>query len=400
MDIRQLREKGLYYKQIGEELGVDPRTAAKYCGDEAETEGKIARPGILDEYKEFIVTRMGEGVTNAVVMQRELRARGYKGSISTLRAFMAPLRDDYGSVPVMRYETASGEQMQMDWGEFGKIFHQGRMRKLHCFVATLGYSRYMYIEFTVSESLATLVDCHRRAFEYFGGFTKAILYDNMPTIVQGTSQGERIINSRFREFAEMMGFTPRFCRIRRAQTKGKVERGIKYVRHNFWQGLKFTDLDNLNRQARRWLLLEANVRIHGTTHRMPREMLYEENLISLIDTVPFIIAADPRHKVSRDCLVSYDSSKYSVPWRYANKEVAVIECGTEMRIFCEGELIAEHEKAPEKHSVVMKPEHYAGIPQGRYREILGGKQILSLHDFEMVEERSLKDYESLEGGGF
>jgi hypothetical protein len=146
--------------------------------------------------------------------------------------------------------------------------------------------------------------------------------------------------------------------------------------------------------------LEANVRIHGTTHRMPPEMLYEEDLIPLIDTVPFIIAADPRRKVSRDCLASYDSSKYSVPWRYANKEVAVIECGTEMRIFCEGELIAEHEKAPEKHSVVMKPEHYAGIPQGRYREILGGKQILSLHDFEMVEERSLKDYESLQGGGF
>lgn len=87
---------------------------AKYCGDEAETEAKITRPGILDEYKEFIVTRMGEGVTTAVVMQRELRARGYKDSISTLRAFMAPLRDDCGSVPVMRYETALGEQMQMD----------------------------------------------------------------------------------------------------------------------------------------------------------------------------------------------------------------------------------------------------------------------------------------------
>ena len=94
--------------------------------------------------------------------------------------------------------------------------------------------------------------------------------------------------------------------------------------------------------------MEANVRIHGTTHRMPREMLYEEDLILLVDTVPFIIAADPRRKVSRDCLVSYDSSKYSVPWRYANKEVAVIECGAEMRIFCKGELIAEHEKAPKE----------------------------------------------------
>lgn len=400
MDIRQLREKSLYYKQIGEELGMDPRTAAKYCGNENETRAKAARPSILDKYTEFIVTRMGEGVTNAVVMQRELRARGYKGRISTLRTFMAPLRDDYGNVPVMRYETAPGEQIQMDWGEFGKIFHQGRTRKLHCFVATLEYSRYMYVEFAISESLATLVDCHRRAFEYFGGFTKTILYDNMPTIVCGSAQRERIIDPRFRELAKMIGFTPRFCRIRRAQTKGKVERGIKYVRYNFWQGLKFTDLDDLNRQARRWLLLEANVRIYGTTHQMPQEMPYEEDPISLVDTVSFAIALDPPRKVSRDCVVSYDSRKYSVPWQYAYKEVAVIKCGTQMRMFLEGELIVKHEKAPEKHSVVMKPEHYAGISQGRHREILGGKQILSPDDFEMVDQRFLKDYENLEGGEF
>ncbi len=84
---------------------------------------------------------MGKGVTNAVVMQYDLRAQGYKGSISTVRSFMAPLRDDFREVPVVRYETAPGEQMQMDWGEFGTIVHEGRVRKPHCFVATLGYSR-------------------------------------------------------------------------------------------------------------------------------------------------------------------------------------------------------------------------------------------------------------------
>lgn len=105
----------------------------------------------------------------------------------------------------------------------------------------------MYVEFTMSESLQTLVDCHRHAFEYFGGFTNTILYDNMPTIVRRSVSGERIINPRFKEFAKMIGFTPRFCRIRRAQTKGKVERGVKYVRYNFWQGLRFINLDDLNR---------------------------------------------------------------------------------------------------------------------------------------------------------
>lgn len=119
------------------------------------------------------------------------------------------------------------------------------------------------------------------------------------------------------------------------------------------------------------MTLEANVRVHGTTHRMPSEMLCEENRIPLVDTVPFIFAADPRRKVSKDCLVSYGSSRYSVPWQHAHKEVAVVEGGTQLRVFCEGELIAEHTKASEKHSVVMNPQHYAGIPSGKRQEILG-----------------------------
>lgn len=400
MDIRQLREKGLYYTQIGEELGIDPRTAARYCSDVPPAESKPEPPGILENYKEFIVARMAEGVSNAVVMLRKLRERGYRGSISTVRAFMAPLRAQHRNYPVMRYETGPGEQMQVDWGEFGKVAHDGQVRRLHCFVATLGYSRYMYAEFTVSESLVTLVDCHKHAFEYLGGYTKNILYDNMPTIVKISSSGEKIINPKFNDLAVMMGFTPRFCRIRRPETKGKVESGVKYVRYNFWQGVRFRDLDHLNEQMKRWLMLEANARIHGTTHRMPMEMLCEEDLIPLIDTVPFIVASDPRRKVGKDCLVSYDSSKYSVPWQYANREVAVIDSGAEVRIFCSGELAAEHRKAQEKHSVMMNPEHYRGIPRARRQDILGGKQIIIMDGFDEVQQRSLRDYDDSEGGEF
>jgi len=78
----------------------------------------------------------------------------------------------------------------VDCGEFGTIVREARVRKLHCFVATLVYSRYMHVEFTVSESLQTPVGYHRHAFEYFGGFTNIILYDNMPTIVRMSAQQE------------------------------------------------------------------------------------------------------------------------------------------------------------------------------------------------------------------
>ena len=181
--------------------------------------------------------------------------------------------------------------------------------------------------------------------------------------------------------------------------KGKVESGVKYVRYNFWQGVRFRNLDHLNEQMNRWLTLEANARIHGTTYRMPREMLCEEDLIPLIDTVPFIVAADPRRKVGRDCLVSYDSSKYSIPWQYANREVAISDSGAEVRIFCAGELAAEHRKAQEKHGVMMNPEHYRGIPRVRRQDILGGRQIITMADFDEVEKRSLKEHDDSEGGG-
>jgi transposase len=401
MDIRQLREKGLYYTQIGKELGIDPRTAAKYCNGEPVTDDRVKTPGILDEYKEFIIARMAEGVVNAVVMRRKLRELGYQGGISTLRQFMAPLRPQYRDVPVMRYETEPGEQMQVDWGEFGKIMHNGKMRRLHCFVAILGYSRYMYAEFTVSESLATLIDCHRHAFEYFGGFTREVLYDNMATVVRIPIAGEKVVNAKFKEFADMLGFTPRFCRIRRPETKGKVESGVKYVRRNFWQGLRFMDLADANTQLGAWLRTEANARVHGTTYRVPTDMLQEERLNPVGDTIPFVIAADPRRRVGKDCLVSYGSSKYSVPWRCAFREVAVVESEAHVRIFCEGELVAEHPKAQEKHSVAMNPEHYKGIPAARKQDILGGKQVLGpRNEVYEVQKRSLMDYDRIQGGAF
>ena len=61
----------------------------------------------------------------------------------------------------------------------------------------------------------------------------------------------------------------RLCRPYRAQTKGKVEVGAKYVRRNFLCGLlgrEPSGLIDLNGQLRWWLAEVANRRIHGTTH--------------------------------------------------------------------------------------------------------------------------------------
>ncbi|NPV54820.1 MAG: IS21 family transposase [Firmicutes bacterium] len=221
MEIRQLREQGLYYKQIAERLDIDPRTVAKHCKGEPVKEKTHKRPGVLSGFEDYIIQRMTQGVTNSMVILREIRAQGYRGGKTVLREFMAPLRKGFRNTPTIRYETEPGEQAQVDWGEFGTIMHEGKRRKLHCFVMTLGYSRYMYAEFTVSEALPCLVSCHERAFQYFGGFPKKVLYDNMATVViRHPDSGEKVIHPRFDEFARMLGFSAQFCRVRRAQTKG------------------------------------------------------------------------------------------------------------------------------------------------------------------------------------
>lgn len=83
-------------------------------------------------------------------------------------------------------------------------------------------------------------------------------------------------NQRFLDFALRVGFEIKLCKPYRAQTKGRVESGVKYVRRNFWPAVRFNDDGDLNRQALGWCESVANVRVHGTTRQRPKELLVEE----------------------------------------------------------------------------------------------------------------------------
>ncbi|MBA4544728.1 IS21 family transposase [Thermoactinomyces daqus] len=143
------------------------------------------------------------------------------------------MRKSTGQRPVQRFETPPGNQAQVDWGQF-TVNWGGKKKRIYAFVMVLGYSRMMYLEFTENERLETLMGCHVRAMEYFGGRTETCLYDNMKTVVTGLDESGHIVwNERFAGFATHHGFTLKRCAPYRAQTKGKVENGIGYVRKNF-----------------------------------------------------------------------------------------------------------------------------------------------------------------------
>ena len=105
-----------------------------------------------------------------------------------------------------------------------------------------------------------------------------------------------------------IGASPRACRPYRAQTKGKVERPIGYLRRNFVYGREFVNDADLNHQCGGWLDQVANVRVHATTHGRPRERFDRDErwLLQPLATRPYISpvidappASAPPHRAPR-----------------------------------------------------------------------------------------------------
>src|SRR5436190_22091238 len=364
-----LYRKGVSISEIARQTGRDRKTVRKAVKSENQPLRKkkvrpVKRERKITAFESYLKRRMGEGVYNTRKLYRELRERGYTGGLTQVILYIQPHRPKHAEPAVMRFETEPGQQGQVDWGYFGTIEHEGRKRKLYVFVMTLCWSRAMYIEFTVNGNTDWFIRCHQHAFEYFGGVPQEILHDNLKSAVISRDRAGRIVwNERYLDYATYSGFAPHPCRPYRAQTKGKVERGIGYVRQNFWCGLHFTDLADLNVQAQRWMNEIANTRVHGTTGEIPFERLVHEQLQGLPQQ-RFDTSIKTERYASRDCLVSYDGNFYSVPAVWAGKMLLVKETEDQQLIVLNafGEVVAQHRKLPGRYKRAIVAAHYAGLP--------------------------------------
>jgi len=272
-NIQELKREGLSICAIAAMTGFDRKTIRRYLANpEAATRygPRPRRAGKLEPFKAYVEQRLGAGVWNAAVLLRELRERGYRGGYTALKDYLQPKREAARAVAVRRFETPPGRQAQVDWGHLGTLEIDGRQHQMWGFTFTLGYSRMMMAEAALDQKLGTLLRMHEEAFRQLGGVPQEILYDRMKTVWQEIDErGEIVWNPVFLDFARYWGFTPRLCRPYRAQTKGKVESGVKYVRRNFLCGLLGREpgsLEDLNAGLRRWVWEVANPRVHGTTH--------------------------------------------------------------------------------------------------------------------------------------
>jgi len=308
-----MKDTGMQVSQIATNLGVHRSTIYRWVNDKGLP--KTIRPSKLDPYKEHISARLRRFDLPATVMIREILDMGYTGGITILKEYMHDIKDEHVRRLVDRFETEPGRQSQMDWGECGTIIHQSKRHKLHLFAFVLGYSRFLWGEFTTSSKRPELFRLLEKAFSEVGGVTEEIVFDNMRQVVDvpRSSSLAAVINPEFTDFSRWVGFTPVASPPYWPQAKGKIERSIKYIKESFLEGRQFSDLDDLNRQLRTWLNDVANRRIHGTVKERPVDRLQRElPLMNAASAVHYPSVTRVTRLISRDGMISYRGVHYSV----------------------------------------------------------------------------------------
>lgn len=402
-EIRAMHRQGLSITDIAGLTGFDRKTVRKWLIQPGPPlyGPRAPRPSTLDPYKPYIDQRLSAGVWNAVVLLRELRDRGYAGGYSILKDYLRPKRQAAREVAVRRFETPPGRQAQVDWGHLGTLEDGERRQALWGFVFTLGHSRAMSADAATDQKLDTFLRLHEAAFEALGGIPEEILYDHIKTVVLGTDErGEVRWHPVFLDFARYWGFRPRLCRPYRAQSKGKVESGIRYLRSSFLPGRQASALEDLRSQLRAWVASVANVRVHGTTHQVVRDAWQAEqaHLQPLAGRPAYPYVPEVRRRVGRDAYVAYGANRYSVPWAAAGREVWIRELAGRVEISCDHERIAVHALCAGRHHVLTQPQHHQGIPF--YASLPRAPAKIAIRaSSPQVEVRPLAVYEAVGAGG-
>lgn len=357
MNIRFLQKQGHSVREIARLTGHSRNTVRKLLrATRAPVPAPRARASKLDDYKPYLTERWQAHGLSAVRLLPEIRAQGFTGSTQIVRRFLHELKATRHTDQTLtvRFETPPGEQAQCDWAEVGRYPQpDGTNARVYAFVMVLGYSRYLYVEFTRSMTLSTLIRCHQNAFAFFGGWPRRILYDNMRQVVVGPER----INARFLDFTRHHGFEVKRCRPYRPRTKGKVERSVSYLRDSFLNGRTFTGLDDLNAQGRHWLGSVANTRIHATTRARPCDRLLDETLTPCSGLNAYQVARSTARTVGVEALVRFESSDYSVPARWVGTRVSVDAGDNSIVIRAKDLVVAEHPVAAKPGQRIESPAH-------------------------------------------
>lgn len=365
--IKQMHKESLRGAQIAGQLGLNERTVA-YWLDEKNYRRRKQRStsSKLDPFKARIIRWLETYPYSGVQIVQRLRSEGYAGGATIVRDFVARIRPR----KVKAFLTLSfdpGECAQVDWGQYGTVKVGSTERRLSFFVMVLCYSRMMYLEFTVAETMEHFLQCHRNAFEFFGAVPRAIMVDNLKCAVLKRLIGQApVFNPRYLELAGHYGFEIRACGVGKGNEKGRVENGVGYVKKNFLAGLDIPDFRVVNPAAAAWRDQIANVRPHGTTHKPPQELFtVEKPAMSALPVMPYDTSITRTVRANNRFRVVLDGNRYSVPSIYAGAQLTMKMYADRCCLYRENNLIAQHARSYDRNKDFEHPDHPRELVQQR-----------------------------------
>jgi len=365
LDILMLKRKGMSQRRIAKKLGLSRNTVKKYLENPefpGIRGGIRKRKSLLDPYRDTIKVWLEEDMDyTATWIYDRLSAMDFHGSYEIVKRKVSAIKAERQKIAYMRFETEPGYQGQVDFGEFQVEKPDGSIKKLYLFSMILGYSRRIYGELIERCDLPTFLDCHIRAFEYFGGVPEEILYDRMRNVFIGKIAGRNKFNDTLMGFALHYGFKPQVAPSYAAWVKGKVERPYSFIREGFWRGYGFVCLETANRDLHKWLEKKEQ-RVHGTTHevvslRFAREKPHLKGLPPRVFDTSYRVY----RKVHKDCTVRFESNSYVVPHTFVGKKIILRVKGTTMRIFSDDSLIVTYKIPEGKGHLVQDKRFYEAL---------------------------------------
>jgi transposase len=320
------------------------------------------RTSLLDPYRAKIDAILAKYPELSAVRIREEIARGpdgYTGSTSVIRRYLRKARPPRGRVyQEVYYEPA--QAMQVDWGECGRVRIGNTTRKVSVFVAVLCYSRLIYIEFTLSQRKEEFYRGIVHALEFFGGSPRAIIFDNLKAAVLNGSGREACLHPDFLALCGYFCLQPIACQRRDPESKGTVEKGVRYVKQNALAGRadELTRFEDYLVLAPLWRDQVANVRLHDTTRERPVDRFLQEcSLLRALPAISFDTDEIVPAVVSPHARIEFDGNRYSAPPQFVRRPVTIRASRDLVRVLHDGQMIAQHVRCYERRQLIVLPDH-------------------------------------------
>jgi transposase len=348
--IRTLNRRGWSQRRIADELGINRETVARHLrradppskpanappGSTADPHPRgSGRASGCEPWRDVVRAKCDRGLTAQRIYQDLVADHGFDGSYYCVRRFVHRLEGAH-DLPFRRIECDPGDEAQVDFGTGAPVVGpDGKRRKTHVFRVVLSHSRKGYSEAIYHQTTDDFLRCLEDAFRHFGGVPRRLVLDNLKAAVSKADWFDPEINPKVRSFGEHYGTVFLPTRPYTPRHKGKVERGVDYVRENALRGRSFAALEEQNRFLRDWEETVADTRVHGTTRRHVGNHFADVERATLLPLPadPFPSFREARRTVHRDGHIEVDHAYYSVPPEYLARRVWVRWDARMVRVF-------------------------------------------------------------------